>query len=111
MCVRERERERERERARARASTRTEFFVLTIMAKGLSELGVERLEIEEVSLDWCFVFVVYGPVLGVEHTSAYISIRHPGISQHMSAYVSRRQHTSAYVSIRQHTSAYVSRGG
>jgi hypothetical protein len=50
-------------------------------------------------------------VLGVDHTSAYISIRQPGISQHMSAYVSRRQQTSAYVGIRQHTSAYVSRGG
>jgi hypothetical protein len=50
------------------------------MAKGLSELGVEGREVEEISLDWSFVFVVYGPVLGVEHTSAYVSIR-----QHTSA--------------------------
>jgi hypothetical protein len=87
------------------------------MTKGLSELGVERLEVEEASLEWCFAFVVYGPVLGVEHTSACISIRQPGIRQplyiynmicqHTSAYVSIRQHTSAYVSVRQHTSAYV----
>jgi hypothetical protein len=52
-------------------------------------------------------------LLGVLHTSAYVSIR-----QHTLAYVSIRQHTSvhagsssrrlAYVSIRQHTSAYVS---